>query len=162
MVDDHAIVRQGLIRLVEAEGDLQVCGEAANAVQAMQVLEARPFDLAIVDISLEGASGLELTSTIKKRYPDVLVLILSMHDGMLYSQRALEAGASGYVAKYEAAEQIITAIREVLGGKTYVSTTKAVREGSEMVADNSTKRPQAVESLPAGKSRDERAKRVRS
>jgi DNA-binding NarL/FixJ family response regulator len=131
VVDDHAIVRQGLIKLVEAEPDLMVCAEAENASQALEAMEKQQFDLAIVDILLEGASGLELTERMKLRRPNLIVLILSMHDGLLYAQRALRAGATGYVAKYEAAEKIITAIRQVLGGKVYVSNSKAVKSMSD-------------------------------
>ncbi|MHC4557036.1 MAG: response regulator [Planctomycetota bacterium] len=127
VVDDHAIVRQGLIKLIEAECDLKVCTEAENVGQAMEAVEKQQFDLAIVDISLEGTSGLELTERMKLRCPNLIVLILSMHDGLLYAQRALRAGASGYVAKYEAAEKIITAIRRVLSGKIYVSDSRAVK-----------------------------------
>ncbi|MHC4489143.1 MAG: response regulator [Planctomycetota bacterium] len=127
VVDDHAIVRQGLIKLVEAEPDLMVCAEAENARQALEAMEKQQFDLAIVDIVLEGTSGLELTERMKLRRPNLFVLILSMHDGLLYAQRALRAGATGYVAKYEAAEKIITAIRQVLKGKFYVSNSKVVK-----------------------------------
>jgi DNA-binding NarL/FixJ family response regulator len=146
VVDDHAIVRQGLTRLIEAECDLQVCSEAENAVQALEAVEKQQFDLAIVDISLEGTSGLELTERMKLRCPNLIVLVLSMHDGLLYAQRALRAGAAGYIAKYEAAEKIITAIRRVLSGKIYVSDSRAVKTmsgaasiiGDELSADNAT------------------------
>ena len=131
VVDDHAIVRQGLIRLVESECDLMVCAEAENAVQALEAMEKQQFDLAIVDISLEGTSGLELTERMKLRCPNMIVLILSMHDGLLYAQRALRAGATGYIAKYEAAEKIIKAIRQVLSGKIYISDSKAVKTTSD-------------------------------
>lgn len=127
VVDDHAIVRQGLIKLIESEFDLMVCFEAENASQALEAIHKQKFDLAIVDISLEGISGLELTKIMKLRRPNMVVLILSMYDGLFYAQRALSAGASGYVAKYEAAEKIIMAIRQVLSGKTYVSDSKKVK-----------------------------------
>jgi DNA-binding NarL/FixJ family response regulator len=89
------------------------------------------YDLAIVDISLEGINGLELTEMMKLRSPKMIVLILSMYEGLFYAQRALRAGASGYVAKYEAAEKIITAIRLVLSGKIYVSDSKMVKKISD-------------------------------
>ncbi len=127
VVDDHAIVRQGLIKLIETEFDLMVCSEAENANQALEAMDRQEFDLAIVDISLEGTNGLELTEIMKFRSPNMIVLILSMYDGLFYAQRALRAGASGYVAKYEAAEKIITAIRQVLSGKIYVSDSKMVK-----------------------------------
>ena len=129
IVDDHAIVRQGLIKLIGTETDLKVCFEAENANSAMEAMDTQEFDLAIVDISLEGINGLELTEKMKLRHPEMIVLILSMYDGLFYAQRALRAGASGYVAKYEAAEKIISAIRQVLSGKTYVSDSRAVKNG---------------------------------
>ena len=131
VVDDHAIVRQGLIKLIETEFDLMVCSEAENADQAIKAMAGQQYDLAIVDISLEGINGLELTEMMKLRSPKMIVLILSMYEGLFYAQRALKAGASGYVAKYEAAEKIITAIRLVLSGKIYVSDSKMVKNISE-------------------------------
>ena len=131
VVDDHAIVRQGLIKLIETEFDLMVCSEAENADQAIKAMAGQQYDLAIVDISLEGMNGLELTEMMKLRSPKMIVLILSMYEGLFYAQRALRAGASGYVAKYEAAEKIITAIRIVLSGKIYVSNSKMVKSLSE-------------------------------
>jgi DNA-binding NarL/FixJ family response regulator len=131
VVDDHAIVRQGLIKLIETEFDLMVCSEAENADQALKAMAGQQYDLAIVDISLEGMNGLELTEIMKLRSPKMIVLILSMYEGLFYAQRALRAGASGYVAKYEAAEKIITAIRLVLSGKIYVSDSKMVKNISE-------------------------------
>jgi len=128
VVDDHAIVRQGLIKLIETELDLKVCYEAESSNIALEAMNKQEFDLAIVDISLEGINGLELTEIIKLRHPNIIVLILSMYDGLFYSQGALRAGASGYVAKYEAAERIIAAIRQVLSGKTYVSDSKVVKK----------------------------------
>ncbi len=128
VVDDHAIVRQGLIKLIETELDLKVCFEAKSANIALEAMDKQEFDLAIVDISLEGINGLELTELIKLRNPNIIVLILSMYDGLFYAQRALRAGASGYVAKYEAAEKIITAIRQVLSGKTYVSDSNTAKK----------------------------------
>ena len=139
VVDDHAIVRQGLIKLIETELDLMVCSEAENAGQALKAMAGQQYDLAIVDISLEGTSGLELTEIMKLRSPKMIVLILSMYEGLFYAQRALRAGASGYVAKYEAAEKIITAIRLMLSGKIYVSDSKMVNnisEATSIIDDN--------------------------
>jgi len=127
IVDDHSIVRKGLIQLVNGEPDLVVCAEAEDAGQALGTLEKQQIDLAIVDISLEGTNGLELTERMKLRCPGMIVLILSMYDGLLYAQRALRAGASGYIVKSEAADKIIAAIRQVLNGQIYVSDSKAVR-----------------------------------
>ncbi len=127
VVDDHAIVRQGLARLVEAELDLTVCAEAESAVQAMEALEREQFELAIVDISLEDSNGLELTARMKSRCPSMAILILSTYDGLPYARRAFRAGAAGYVSKHEAPEKIIAAIHQVLGGKVYVSNSGAAR-----------------------------------
>lgn len=134
VVDDHAIVRQGLIKLIETEFDLMVCSEAENAAQALKAMAGQQYDLAIVDISLEGLNGFELTEIMKLRSPKMIVLILSMYEGLFYAQRALRAGASGYVAKYEAAEKIITAIRLVLSGKIYVSDSKMAKNLSDTIS----------------------------
>jgi DNA-binding NarL/FixJ family response regulator len=129
IVDDHAIVREGLSKLVEAEPDLEVCFEAGTAREALEAVESRDFELAIVDISLEDMNGLELTRKLKAVRPNTTVMILSMYDGRFYIRRALEAGASGYVVKYEAAEKIIKAIRQVLRGGTPVSDGRAAENG---------------------------------
>ncbi|MHC4299229.1 MAG: response regulator [Planctomycetota bacterium] len=131
VVDDHALVRQGLARLIETASDLMVCAEAENAADALETIDRQHIDLAIVDISLEGANGLELTERIKSRRPGTLVLVLSVHDALFYAQRALRAGASGYVAKHEAADKIMTAIRQVLDGKVYISKSRVDRTASE-------------------------------
>ena len=146
VVDDHAIVRQGLIKLIETEFDLMVCSEAQNSDQALKAMARQKFDLAIVDISLEGMNGLKLTEIMKLRSPKMIVLILSMYEGLFYTQRALRAGASGYVAKYEAAEKIITAIRFVLSGKTYVSDSKMekIMSDTTSIIDDSIKTNKAT------------------
>lgn len=127
VVDDHAVVRQGLRRLVEAESDLTVCAEAKNAAEALAAVECQEFDMAIVDISLDDVNGLELTAKMKSLRPHLTILVLSVYDGLLYARRALLAGAAGYVAKYEAPEKIITAIHQVLAGKIYVSNSRVAR-----------------------------------
>ena len=121
VVDDHPVVRQGLIQLINHESDLMVCAEAENAAQALEVLEKESVDIAVVDISLNGTNGLQLTEKIKLAHPHLSVLILTVHDEAVYAKRALEAGAKGYVNKCEAAETIITAIHVVLSGKQYIS-----------------------------------------
>ena len=114
VVDDHPVVRQGLIQLINHEPDIVVFAEAENATQALEALEKDTFGLAIIDISLEGASGLELTEQIKLQFPSLPVLILSMHDDLLYGHRALRVGAASYVAKREAAGKIVTEMRRIL------------------------------------------------
>ena len=123
VVDDHPVVRQGLTSLINLESDLGVCAQAENAVQALEVIEKEKVDLAIVDISLGGTNGIRHTEQIKSTHPHLPVLILTIHNEDLYAERALQAGAKGYVNKHEAAETIITAIRLILSGKEYYSTT---------------------------------------
>ncbi|MEM6785366.1 MAG: response regulator transcription factor [Bacteroidota bacterium] len=121
LVDDHPVVRQGLMRLVNLETDLAVTGEASSAEEALALLEAQTFDLAVVDITLEGVSGLELVRQIRAQHEGVRVLVLSMHHERFYAERALRAGAQGYVMKQRAPDKIIEAIRRVLEGDLYLS-----------------------------------------
>ncbi len=121
IVDDHPVMRKGLAKLLNFEPDLAVCGEAENSAQALAELHAKPFDLAVVDISLRGVSGIDLLKDLKIHWPQMPVLILSMHDETLYAERALRAGARGYVMKGEPFEQIVAAIRRVLSGSIFVS-----------------------------------------
>ncbi|MHC4544785.1 MAG: response regulator [Planctomycetota bacterium] len=123
IVDDHTVVRQGLTLLIDQEPDLVVCAEAENATEALETIERQHVDLAIVDISLDGPNGIQLTERIKSQNPHLPVLVLTMHDEELYVKRAFQAGAKGYITKHEAAETIITAIRLMLSGKDYISET---------------------------------------
>ena len=125
VVDDHPVVRQGLTSLINSESDLIVCAEAENADQDLEILKKERLDLTIVDISLNGTNGIQLTEKIKTSYPDLPVLVLTIHDEALYAKRAMEAGAKGYINKREAAETIISAIRLVLGGKQYINENRA-------------------------------------
>jgi DNA-binding NarL/FixJ family response regulator len=121
LVDDHPLVREGLVNLISQQADFQICGEAGNEPQALELIRTAQPDVAIVDISLESGSGIELIKSIKAMFPAVTVLVLSMHDESLYAERALRAGARGYVMKREAAKKVIQAIRCVLAGQLYVS-----------------------------------------
>lgn len=121
LVDDHPITRQGVQVLINGEPDLIVCGEADSAPSAMNLMPKATPDLAIIDISLKTTSGIELMKNIKALLPDMPVLIMSMHDESLYAERALRAGAKGYIMKHEASEKILTAIRRVLSGELYLS-----------------------------------------
>jgi two-component system response regulator NreC len=121
IVDDHVIVRQGIAQLVNREPDLDVCQEAGDADSALAVLRDTAVDLAIVDISLPGTSGIELVKLIRDSNPNLPVLVMSMHDEALYSDRAFRAGAKGYVMKQEATEKLLAAIRKILNGGVYVS-----------------------------------------
>jgi DNA-binding NarL/FixJ family response regulator len=127
LVDDHAIVREGLTLLIDREPDLFVCGDADEAGSALRRIEEMKPDLIIVDISLHGPDGLDLLKNIRARDAHLPVLILSMMDESVYAERALRAGASGYIMKQEATEQVLTAIRRILDGEIYVSEAIANR-----------------------------------
>lgn len=121
LVDDHPIVRQGLAQLIDSEPDLAVIGQGEDAYASLKAMrDARP-DLALVDISLKDADGLELLKELKAQGAEFPVLILSMHDESLYAERALRAGARGYVMKQEPPDVLLGAIRRVLAGEIYVS-----------------------------------------
>ena len=121
IVDDHSVVRQGLMQLINYESDLEVCAMAENTSQALNFIEKQPIDLAVVDISLNGKNGLELTEKIKAKWPTLPVLILSLHNESHCIISAFEVGASGYVTKDEATKMIIKAIRQVLAGGIFIS-----------------------------------------
>ena len=121
LVDDHPLVREGLANLISQQADFEICGEAGNEPQALELIGTVQPDVAIVDISLENGSGLELVKSLKAIHPAVKSLVLSMHDESLYAERALRAGARGYIMKSEAARKIIDGIRSVLAGQLYVS-----------------------------------------
>ena len=121
IVDDHPIVRQGLVELLGDNETVEVTGQAASADEAMELVRKQSFDLAVVDLSLRGLSGLELIKLIQVETPDLPVLVLSMHDELFYAERALRAGAHGYIMKQEALDRINEAIRKVLNGEIYVS-----------------------------------------
>ena len=121
LVDDHAIVRRGLRDLIDDEHDLSVCAEADSPTEAIQVIDRTSPDVAVVDLNYGGNIGLELIKDITARYPNVGVLVLSMHDESDYAERCLRAGALGYIMKQEAPNQIIKAIRRVAEGRNFLS-----------------------------------------
>lgn len=121
IVDDHPIVRQGLRSLLEQQPDLRVCGEADNAGDALKAVETARPDVMVVDVSLKGTDGLELTKSVRALDNDIPILIVSMHDEALYAERALRAGANGYVMKQQISDKVVEAIRQVLRGDIYVS-----------------------------------------
>jgi DNA-binding NarL/FixJ family response regulator len=133
IVDDHPIVRQGLVELVNHEDDFAVCGQAEDYHEALRAVGQLNPDMAVVDISLKETSGLELIRDIHSRHPDLPILALSMHDETLYAERALRAGAMGYIMKQEATENVIAAIRRVLAGEIYVSDRMASRMVRKLV-----------------------------
>jgi len=147
IVDDHPLVRSGLRVLIDDEPDLQVCGEAADADEAIRVLDARKPDLVIIDLSLKGSSGLELIKRIKSRAPDVKMLVSSMHDESLYAERVLNAGALGYINKQEAMEKVIEAIRGILQGRVFLSSAMSDRFLQRLTKDQKSQEQSAVGSL---------------
>ena len=121
LVDDHPILRHGIAHLIGRESDLVVCGEAGTVDEALALLAERPVDIMVVDLSLDNRNGLELIRATRTRHPQVRCLVLSMHDGRLHAERALRAGARGYVMKHEATRKIVTALRGVRAGNIYLS-----------------------------------------
>ncbi len=121
LVDDHPLVREWLANLIHEQPDLIVCGEAATASKAMELIAANAPDIVIVDLSLRSGSGLELLKNIKAIKPDTATIVLSMHEESIYAERALRAGARGYVMKREGTGQIVSSIRRVMQGKLAIS-----------------------------------------
>jgi DNA-binding NarL/FixJ family response regulator len=121
IVDDHPLVREGLANLINQQTDLAVCGEAEDSAGAISGIGASQPHVVLVDISLKNESGLELVKTLRGQFPDLAVIVLSMHDEALYAERALHAGARGYVMKRETTKNVLTAIRRALEGDIYVS-----------------------------------------
>jgi len=121
LVDDHPIVRQGLALLIDRETDLIVCGEADGAHSAFQAIASLAPDLVVLDISLTGPDGLDVLKEIRMKTANLPVLILSMHDEAIYAERAMRAGANGYIMKQEATEKVLVAIRRILQGDVYLS-----------------------------------------
>ena len=125
LVDDHPLVREWLTHLIMQQADLTVCGQSESAPEAFAAIGTCRPDVAIVDISLKDSSGIELIKSLKESYPEVAMLVLSMHEESHYAERALRAGARGYVMKRETAQQVIEAVRRILEGKIYVSAALA-------------------------------------
>jgi DNA-binding NarL/FixJ family response regulator len=120
IVDDHPIVRQGLAQLIRQESDLTVCGEADHGEGISAIISDLKPDVLVLDLTLKDTSGIDVLKEITPRFPNLAVLVLSIHDESLYAERALRAGARGYIMKEEAAEKVVTAVREVLKGEIYV------------------------------------------
>ena len=120
IVDDHPIVRQGLAQLIRQESDLTVCGEADHGQGIADVVAELKPDVLVLDLTLKDSSGIDIIKELTPRFPTLPILVLSIHDESLYAERALRAGAKGYIMKEEAAEKVVTAVREVLKGEIYV------------------------------------------
>jgi DNA-binding NarL/FixJ family response regulator len=121
LVEDHQMFREWLAQMIAKDRGFTICGEADNIQSAMKIIQAQRPDIAIIDISLRGSSGLELIKDLKAHAIDVPVLVLSMHEETLYAERVLRAGAKGYITKHEASSTLLKAIRQVLDGKVYLS-----------------------------------------
>lgn len=147
VVDDHPLMRKGLALTLEVEPDLQVVGQAANAEEALDMVEKLKPDLALVDVSLPGMSGLELIKHLQAIRPDVAILVVSRHDESLYAERAIRAGARGYVMKLEASDVIVKAVRHVVGGGIYVSDEIKERLLMGMVTGRATLNQSPLEVL---------------
>ena len=139
IADDHAVVRQGLKQILELDRAAEVVAEAKNGNEALQLARKVEWDLAIIDYSMPGRSGLDLIKDIKREYPKRPVLILSMHPEELHATRVLKAGGAGYINKESASEELLTAIRKVMNGGRYVSAALAERFAFELAPE--TQRP---------------------
>ena len=127
IVDDHAIVREGLAEVINHEPDMEVCGQTGNAFEALAMAASTKADLAVVDITIGGKNGLELIKDFQVQQPDLAILVLSAHDENLYAERVLRAGGRGYVMKAEGGERFIAALRQVLTGEISVSPKVAAK-----------------------------------
>ena len=128
MVDDHPLMREGMARFLNLQDDLDLCCEAGSVEEALAVVVACNPALAIIDISLHGESGLDLIKTLRRRYPGLALLAISMHDESVFAERALRAGANGYLMKKEATGNILLAVRRVLAGDIYPSPIAGLSE----------------------------------
>src|SRR5438094_5908235 len=147
IVDDHPLFRKGLEQLIHSDGAFAVCGEAGTAAEAMDVIRKLHTDMAIVDLSLPGANGIELIKNVRAEFPKLPILVLSMHDESLYAVRALRAGADGYVMKHEAMANVIQAIREVFNGHPYLSPAMAAQVITKFAHRQAEGETDAVERL---------------
>ncbi len=127
IVDDHPLVRQGLIGLLSTQADFEVCGEASGIAEARRAAADSTPDVAIIDLTLKDGNGIELIKEFHERYHEMKLLVISMHEELLFAERALRAGASGYVSKHEAIRTVVQAVRTVLEGKLYLSATMTER-----------------------------------
>jgi len=147
VIDDHPIVRQGLVQLIEREPDLRVCGEAADLREARARLSKTTPDIVILDLSLRDGDGLELVKDIRSKNEQLPVLVLSMHDEAIYAERLLSAGANGYIMKQAAADELLQAVRRVLGGGIYVSDAVGARMIERFAVSGRVQRADPIERL---------------
>jgi DNA-binding NarL/FixJ family response regulator len=141
IADDHAIVRQGLKQILSETDDLVVAGEADDGVEALHLARQQEWNVFLLDVSMPNRNGIDTLKQLKKEFPKLPVLILSMHPEEQYAVRALKAGASGYLTKQSAPEQLVTAIRQVAGGRKYVSPTVAMQLADAIANDSNSEQP---------------------
>jgi len=149
LVDDHPFMRAGLAQLIERQPDLMVVGEADSPAEALRQVAKSSPDLVLTDLTMPGRSGLEFVKDLRAQYTRLLILVVSMHDEAIYAERALRAGAKGYIMKEAGGDNLLTAIRQVLKGEVYVSPRMAAR----VLEDLSARRPRGSSS-PIGKLTD--------
>ena len=147
IVDDHPIFRKGIVMLMEHEPDILICGEAETAAEALGLVERLELDLVIADISLKDTNGIELVKSLRALRPRLPVLVLSMHDESLYAERALRAGARGYLMKQAPPDQVVTAIRQVLRGELYLSAAANLLMLNTFVSGRESNGKSSVEKL---------------
>lgn len=147
VVDDHPVLRQGLVALIQSDERYIVLDEVGSASEALAALERRDPDIALIDISLGGQSGLDLIKVIKAKHPHVLILIISMHDEAVYAERSIKAGARGYVMKHEASSVMKEAIKTVLAGKIYLSGSMRERLVESLFSQNDNEAAPSIERL---------------
>ncbi len=147
LVDDHPLVREWLAALLREQKDFEVSGTAADAAAGLAAMLEDPPDIAIVDLSLRSSSGLDLIKALSTQLPTLSIIVLSMHEELSYAERALRAGARGYVTKRESTERIVEGIREVLAGRVYAAPDLLSRLAEHMIGRVSAPKPGAVETL---------------
>src|ERR1700758_676081 len=147
IVDDHPLVREGLTNLINAQDDVMVCGESRDSAEAIDGIAKERPEVAVIDISLKNESGLELVKNLVRQFPQVALIVLSMHDEALYAERALRAGARGYVMKHETSKSVLASIRRVLEGGVYVSDRIVSRMALRLASPRETAARSPVERL---------------
>lgn len=147
IVDDHPLMRDGLALLLNGEADLEVAGSAASILDAEQAIAAAPPELLITDLALKDGSGIDLIKHVKERHPRVRILVLSAHEEHLYAERALRAGASGYVHKQESEEKLLAAVRAVRAGRRFVNEDILQRLLDQAIGGAEAKSDDPVDSL---------------
>lgn len=143
IVDDHPLVRHGMRQLITGEPELSVCGEASSIHETLQLITDSKPDLAIIDLSLPDGNGLELIKHLLARFPQLSILISSMHDESMFAERALKLGAKGYISKSATGDEVLNAVRQILSGETYIS-----QQLSEQLEQNNAICPQSEDLSP--------------